>query len=335
MDERLDHAPCGFLSMADDGRITEVNQTLCGLLGYTRGELEGRLVSLLMKRESIAFYQLYFVPMIRMQDKVEAMYLALLSKSGEEVPVLLNACRRIGSGGPEIDCGSPEIDCICFPMKERYEYEKALLTVKQETDERNRLKKKQIAELECLQKELEAKQQELLVVNDKLRKLADTDGLTGLRNRRSFHEHLTEAVRHSEESRQPVSLLLIDIDNFKLINDTYGHLVGDSVLQEMGRLLTEEAGTDNVAARYGGEEFALVLPASGKSAAVALAERIRSLVEKADWASTAITVSIGAATSMPGSTELALQEDADRALYASKNAGRNRVTHANHSIRVQ
>ncbi len=325
MDERLDHAPCGFLALSDDGRITELNKTLCGLLGYTVEELKGQPVSLLMKRESIAFHQLYFVPMIRMQDKVEAMYLALLSKSGTEIPVLLNASRQVRGG-------SMITDCICFPMKERYEYEKALLTVKQETDERNRKKKKKIGELECLQKQLETKQQELLEVNEKLRRLAETDGLTGLRNRRSFHEHLTEAVRHSETNMQPVSLLLIDIDNFKHINDTFGHLVGDHVLQEMGRLLAEEAGPAYMAARYGGEEFALVLPSTGESAAIARAERIRRLVEQADWAPAAITVSIGAATGSTGSTELSLQEDADRALYASKNTGRNRVTHADNTM---
>ncbi|MCM3758428.1 sensor domain-containing diguanylate cyclase [Sporosarcina aquimarina] len=321
MDERLDYAPCGYISLNDDSTILEINKTLISLLDYELQEVQGQHINLILTRASKTFYQLYFFPMIRLQEKVEAMYIALKAKSGQEIPILLNASRNEREG-------KFFNDCVCFPMKERYEYEQALLTAKRETDQRNRMKKKQIEELDLLRNELECKQNELLELNEKLRKLAETDGLTGLKNRRCLQESLTSTINLHAGGSQPVSLLLMDIDYFKDINDTFGHMTGDRVLQEMGRLLEEESRKEDVAARYGGEEFALILPNTDKFEALKIAERIRWHVEQADWGKSAITISVGAATFVPGDTESSLQSKADNALYASKNGGRNQVTHA-------
>ncbi|MEK4026479.1 sensor domain-containing diguanylate cyclase [Sporosarcina sp. FSL W7-1283] len=322
MDEQLNVAPCGYLSLDDEGAILEINETLLGLLGYNFHEVQGRHINLILPIASRSFYQLYFYPMIRLQNKVEEMYISLKSKTEQDIPILLNAFRN------ERD-GKMFNDCVCVPMKRRYEYEQALLAVKRETDTRNKMKKKQIAELDLLRHELESKQNELLELNKKLQKLAVTDELTDLKNRRSLQENLSLNVTLHSERFQTLSLLLIDIDYFKNINDNFGHMMGDNVLRELGKILKDESRKDDIAARYGGEEFALILPNTNKSEALKIAERIRSRVEKANWDMPDITISIGVATSLSGDTENTLQSRADRALYVSKNRGRNQVTHAN------
>ncbi len=322
MDDRLNFAPCGYLSLDDEGIVLTINETLLRLLGYHIQEVQGQHINIILTSASQSFYQLYFFPMIRIQHKVEEMYISLKSKAEQDIPVLLNALRN------ERD-GRMFNDCICVPMKQRYKYEQALLAIKKKMDARNQLKKKQIAELDLLRHELESKQNELLELNEKLRKLSITDGLTGLKNRRCLEEKLTSHLPLHTERTQPLSLLLIDIDYFKEINDRYGHMVGDKVLQVLGKLLKDESRADDIAARYGGEEFALILPNTAKSEALNIAERIRSHVENAKWDVPHITISIGVATSLSGDTEHALQSRADRALYASKDGGRNQVTHAN------
>lgn len=327
MDKKLDFAPCGYLSLDDHGSILEINRTLLDLLGYRPQELLGQHMNLILTVASQSFYQLYFFPMIRIQGKVEAMYISLETKLGQEIPILLNASRNDHNG---------EVvnECICFPMKERYEYEQVLLAAKKETDDRNRMKKKQIAELDRLRQELESKQKELLDLNEKLQKLAETDGLTGLWNRRSLQEKLTLSIAAHLSGGRPLSLLLIDIDFFKNINDNYGHMAGDKVLEQMGQLLEEECRKEHIAARYGGEEFALILPDMDQSDALEIAERIRIRVEITSFGIPSMTVSIGAATLLPGDTERSLQYKADCALYASKDAGRNRVTHSSELVQV-
>lgn len=327
MNEQLNFAPCGYLSLSDDGIILEINETLLNLLGYDLHDLQGRHVNTILTVSGCSFYQLYFFPLIRLQEKVEEMYVTLKSKVDHDVPVLLNAFRK-KRGGVIVN------DCVLIPMKRRYEYEKVLLTIKKETEEQNRIKKERIAELDLLRRELEFKQKELLEVNAKLQKLAFTDGLTGLRNRRSLQEELSSNIALFTRLSQPLSLLLLDIDHFKNINDTFGHLTGDRVLQEVGLILKEESREEDIAARYGGEEFAVILPNTDQSEALKIAERIRLRVESTNWTIPTVTISIGAATLVSGDTENTLQSRADRALYLSKNRGRNQVTHACHLERV-
>jgi two-component system cell cycle response regulator len=167
----------------------------------------------------------------------------------------------------------------------------------------------------------------------RLEMLARTDPLTQLHNRRSLIERLSEEVERVRRYGLMLSVLMIDIDHFKAVNDTYGHLVGDEVLRGVARVLQREARTVDVVARYGGEEFVLVLPETGEDGATALAERIRQRVaeqpllrgEQIDWVR--VTVSIGTAT-MPSPrahSPETLIAAADEALYRAKSQGRNRV----------
>jgi len=323
LDEQLNYAPCGYLSLSDEGTIRTINQTLLTLLGFDLDELYGKHVNIILTAPSKSFYQLYFFPIIKFHEHVEEMYLTFKSKNNKDIPVLLSATRKKRDG---------EIvnDCVLFQIKKRYEYEQSLLAVKKETEKRNRIKREQIAELDLLRRELESKQKELLEVNEQLEKLATTDGLTGLKNRRSFQEDLASNISLFASNSQPLSLLLLDIDHFKKINDTYGHLTGDRVLQGLGLILKEELREEDVAARYGGEEFALILPNTDQSVAQYIAESIRLRVESAGWTDQTVTISIGVATIVKGDTISTLQSRADQALYASKNGGRNQVTLALH-----
>ncbi len=161
--------------------------------------------------------------------------------------------------------------------------------------------------------------------------LATTDALTGCLNRRALIDKLEAEFGRVQRYDVAVSILLIDVDRFKFINDTFGHLVGDKVLKQLGELLRREVRTVDVVARYGGEEFVIVLPETVAEGALSFAERIRIKVEEHRFADgdtpLAATVSIGVASIPPA--EVGSPEDlialADEALYRAKNEGRNLV----------
>ncbi|KOS04345.1 GGDEF domain-containing protein, partial [Paenibacillus polymyxa] len=182
--------------------------------------------------------------------------------------------------------------------------------------------------LERLHEEYEVKQQELVRINLQLETMASTDPLTGLNNRRYFQDQLLASLASFRESRISFSLLIIDIDRFKSINDTYGHPVGDLVLTNLAELLQSMSRDRDIVARYGGEEFVIILPDNDQEEAIRTAERYRSTTASMDWGEYAITVSIGVATVKQEDTEQTIVHQADLALYASKDGGRNRVTHS-------
>jgi diguanylate cyclase (GGDEF)-like protein/PAS domain S-box-containing protein len=181
-----------------------------------------------------------------------------------------------------------------------------------------------------LNAELEASRRELAQANARLAELVTTDELTGLHNRRRFGEAFRELLSFAARQGQPLSLVMLDVDQFKPYNDTYGHPAGDEVLRAIAAILRRNVRGHDVVARYGGEEFAVIQPATDASAGRVLAERLRAALESHAWPLRAVTASFGVATTVPGADVPldALVRDADRALYHSKGAGRNRVTHA-------
>ena len=177
-------------------------------------------------------------------------------------------------------------------------------------------------------------QQALLALTDQLKSLAGTDGLTGLPNRRAFDHALLEQLEKTERRREPLSLLMIDVDHFKSFNDAYGHLAGDECLKAIAHCLRHVAlKPQDLAARFGGEEFALILPGSGADAANLVAEDLRDLlseraIPQSSNKSGIVTVSIGIASCSAGDTVRRVAEivrHADEALYQAKGAGRDRV----------
>jgi diguanylate cyclase (GGDEF)-like protein/PAS domain S-box-containing protein len=177
-------------------------------------------------------------------------------------------------------------------------------------------------------------QLELETANAKLRTLAMTDGLTGVRNRTAFNDRLNHEYEIAARYTRALSLVLIDVDHFKAFNDTFGHPAGDEVLKQIADLLNMTARNTDTVARYGGEEFAIILPETDFEGAMTLAERCRLAVETAPWSQRPLTISLGVATLtsimvFPG----ALIQDADEALYLAKHFGRNRVHHGHESTR--
>ena len=170
-------------------------------------------------------------------------------------------------------------------------------------------------------------QAELIAGRLELEALATTDGLTGLKNHRTFQERLVEEYKRAVREGSPLSVLLLDVDHFKMFNDRYGHPAGDRVLKQVAAVMLAEGRVSDVIARYGGEEFAMILPGADTRGAMECGNRVRAAVAARQWEQRAITVSVGV-TTLQVSTEnsAALVTEADRALYNSKAAGRNRVT---------
>ncbi|RME70144.1 MAG: GGDEF domain-containing protein [Verrucomicrobia bacterium] len=176
----------------------------------------------------------------------------------------------------------------------------------------------------------EIEMQELREKNAQLANLATHDGLTGLLNRNAFNEALPEAVAAAEKDSSTLALLLVDIDHFKAINDTAGHRAGDAVLEQVARVLDDNARKRDSVFRYGGEEFAVLAPDCSREGAEAIAEGIRKSIEQVEFliggTGYEVTVSVGVAWAQwpdaPRSGE-ELVTFADRCLYAAKHAGRN------------
>jgi diguanylate cyclase (GGDEF)-like protein len=166
----------------------------------------------------------------------------------------------------------------------------------------------------------------LLAANTELQRLATTDRLTGIWNRLHFDEAAVAEIERAARYGEPLSLLIFDIDHFKTINDTHGHLVGDQVLVELTQRVRQHLRTADVLARWGGEEFVVLLPHTRGEDAVKLAEKLRRLVAGAPFPEVGqVTSSFGVAEFRPHETTDLWLTRVDDALYAAKAGGRNRV----------
>ena len=174
--------------------------------------------------------------------------------------------------------------------------------------------------------ELRHYQSQLEEANARLLQISLADSLTGLANRRALNERMKVLTTSPSAPPQGLAILMIDVDHFKTLNDTFGHAYGDLVLQRLAGIIAQTTRILDLAARFGGEEFAVLLPQSGISGAVALARRVQAELVNFRWEHYPVTVSMG--ISVLGSGEdspMLTLARSDRALYAAKRAGRDRI----------
>jgi diguanylate cyclase (GGDEF)-like protein len=164
-------------------------------------------------------------------------------------------------------------------------------------------------------------------MQEEIKRLSEEDYLTKLYNRRKIHEIIETEIKRSRRYDSAFAVLLLDIDDFKSINDTYGHNTGDKVLVQLSSVIRHTIRESDIASRWGGEEFLVICPETTTEGAISLAEKIRYNIENCTFEETGnITVSIGAAGARHGDNVKSLIFRADEALYSSKKAGKNRVT---------
>lgn len=316
MDIRLKKAPCGFLSTNDEGKITEVNETFLRWTDYTEQQLLGKHIEFLLSPTNKLMFHSYFYPAIQLKNLVEEFFISMRDKNKKAVPLLMNAKRYIRDG-------EEVIDYMLMKMQHRLEYEREVQSLKIQAEEAYEKKSQAFDHLEEIYAEIEQKQNELMAINLGLIELSNTDKLTGLYNRRYFSQKMSEFIRAFDMESVQFSLLIIDIDHFKRVNDTYGHQVGDIVLEQLAKLLKETVSEQGIVCRFGGEEFMIILIGHNEQIAHNIIER----VQQKEWPAIGdLTVSIGMAKFTARDNEQTIIERADKALYSSKENGRNRVT---------
>lgn len=323
MDKRLKEAPCGFISFDYNGYITETNKTFLKWTGHKEEDLVGSNIESLLTKANKMIFHSYFYPNINLNGSIEELFINFKNQAGESLPYLMNA-RVFEQENMKI------IDCILVQMKKRIDYELELRLTKKQMEDAYLEKNQALEKLEQIYNQIEKKQIELMEINLGLVKISNTDKLTDIANRRFFQEKLEEQIELYKKEDKVFSLLIIDIDYFKKVNDTYGHQIGDFVIKKLANILKNQLGLEEVVARFGGEEFTIILPNTYKEEAMLVAKKLNLAVETAKWKEVdRLTVSVGVATFTEKDTEESIIRNADQALYYSKERGRNRSTHFN------
>lgn len=323
----LDELPCGLMRVSEQGIVLHINQTLLEWLGYQRSELEQMHIDVLFSPATRMFYLTSILPLLQHQRTATEMYLRLKNSDGEEVPALLNGECQMVNGGKVYDFA-------LMAIQKRHLFEEQLLNARLTAEQAVLAQEQAFRELEDTRQALEDKQRQLMELNRQLEIMATTDPLTGLANRREFETALKAHLADWKRHNRPFTLALIDVDFFKQINDTFGHDQGDQVLADVAAVLSREARETDFVARIGGEEFAVLLAQTRQHEARPLADRLRQGVQNRTLDSfpgdTRVTISIGIAQASPDDTTTSLFSRTDQALYAAKNAGRNRTCEADH-----
>lgn len=321
MDKRLQDAPCGVITMDTNGVIQEVNDRFSLWMIFDEKELVGKNLDVFLSRANKMFFHTYFYPTIHIEEFIEEFFTYFINKKGDSIPFLLNANKQIRDG-------KTVIEIMLIQMKTRINYEMELRKIQKDMKTAYYEQEDAYEELIQLHQEIQQKQEELMEVNQALVKLSNTDKLTLLPNRRYFETELTRQRNLSLQYKKPLSIAMIDIDFFKKVNDTYGHLTGDKVLSHLATLLKQYSPENATLARYGGEEFVCILPNHHREEAIKIASLFNEKVANHPWETVNhLTISLGIATMQEDDTEESLLERADRALYHSKENGRNQVTY--------
>lgn len=298
----FDFTPDALLVVDSHGRIALVNRQAETLFGYAHGELPGQLVEILIPPRFAARHVAHrdgFGDEANSRQMGSGFELLALRHDGSELPVdIMLSPMQVGDTRLTL--------CVVRDITER---KAAADKLRQQTEELQRL-------------------------HAALKEQASRDSLTGLLNRRAFHELATQMLKTAHRRKESVALFMIDLDHFKRVNDRYGHAEGDLVLKRVAEVLRATARDNDLVARFGGEEFVMALLGVNEAESLIAAERVRNAVAGIPGTRQRITTSVGVSTFPPrvekSDTALQLEgllADADRALYAAKRSGRNRTCH--------
>jgi diguanylate cyclase (GGDEF)-like protein/PAS domain S-box-containing protein len=314
----FENASEGIIQLTPDGAFTSCNNAAADILGYPSPEKMPRQISEVASELQFGDkITSRLLEGLRSGTDIKDLEFDFTKKNGNKHWVLFNT-RTIYSGD-EI----ATIDGIILDVSERNEAREALQRAHDELEIRIKERTDELAKANSL---LMDEILERTRIEEKLRELSEIDPLTMVCNRRKFFELITLEVEKCKRYNRPLSLIMYDLDNFKKINDEFGHQVGDSVLKTTSGMVSAMIRKVDVFARYGGDEFILLCPETGLSGALTLAERIKGLTEKHNYlGSGKVTMSIGVAELDPQDTVDVFIEKADKALYVAKKKGRNRV----------
>lgn len=278
---------CGALITDKNRKIVYANAYFSEELNWQVEKLLDKSLDDLFSYSSKIFIESYLMPLLLHEKKCDEIQLALLDGKNSRIPIVVSA--KMDEQG--------YIYWSFFNATNRDKLYQELI------DTRKQL-------------EVQAKI---------LRSMSSTDDLTGLMNRREINLRAPELLNQAKRYMHTIALLMIDIDHFKQINDSFGHLEGDRVLRELGLRLKAFGRVTDLIARFGGEEFIMLLPDTDASDAHLFAVRLHKLISEIEVSNTPITISIGI-TMSDGSQSLdELTKQADSALYKAKNTGRNRT----------
>ncbi len=286
----VDDIPCGYMVTNQSREIIFANLYIANELDWSTDQVIGANLETLMSRASHIYCESYVYPMLLRDGACQEIQLTFRDANGRSVPMVANAKTR-GSGGVVWSLSTAQ--------------------------NRNRLNDELVKARNYMEEQAK-----------KLAVLASIDDLTGLLNRRAFNEKVERRFRDCARAGTPFSLVMIDVDNFKLINDTHGHQFGDKILERLGKCLAGSCRKSDLAGRFGGEEFMVAL--YGKDAATAYAQRVHKAVAAENCTVHPLTVSIGVAShNDPAQTTYQeLLKQADEALYRAKSNGKNQTAFA-------
>ncbi len=318
----VEAAPFAILVVNEDGGIVFANRGAEAMFGYEHAQLLAMGVDALVpphKRGAHSALRAMFLRHPSQRPMARDRTLNALRKDGRQVAV------EIGLKPIQL-AGTTCVLCVVVDVTERRRLERSVRQAHEELELRIRERTAELAranaEKERLVRDLEAKTRDL-------ERLSLEDPLTGLSNRRDFDRHVNACIRHAQRHGSPMTVAMFDLDLFKLVNDRFGHALGDEVLKRVAEIMRQQCRAIDVISRYGGEEFALVFPDVETRAATAICERIRCQFERFDWTciapGLALTISAGVAGWSAGQTGADVLEVADRRLYVAKRGGRNRV----------
>lgn len=296
--------PDALLVVDPSGDITLVNGQAEILFGYDRSELVGQPIEKLVPPRYVgrhAEHRAGFMGEVHSRPMGRALELYAVQKSGTEFPV----------------------DIMLSPLA--INSQRLTLCVVRDITERK-----------AAEDRLRQQTEELQKLHSSLKELANRDSLTGLFNRRAFHELASQMLKSAHRRKESTAFFMIDLDHFKRVNDRYGHLEGDHVLKTVAQTLMATARENDIVARHGGEEFVMAIQGIDEAESLVAAERVRMAIAAITRTPCKITASIGIAAFTPElhkrEVSQILEEmldQADRALYEAKNQGRNRVCHFN------